>query len=251
VIYSRVVADHDSYAYGFGTTHWSQVVGAGSDNPLERRSNLERLCRQYWRPLYSHIRRFWGLEPAAAEDRTQEFFAYLLEHDILSRAAPELSRFRTFIKGVLRNFLNAERRRDGRLKRGGGQHPLSLDAAATDDATLPEVASSDPLPEEVLDREWARRVLELAREELARKLRSEGRTVDLEMFERYIQSPEEKPPTYAELARQFGLTEWDVWKRLSSLREELRTTMRFRVAETVRDPQEVDAELEQLLSLLK
>ena len=94
----------------FPTTQWSLVVHAGAGSESQARSALETLCRQYWYPLYSFMRR-QGRPHHEAEDCTQEFLARLLAGDGVARARPERGRFRTFLLTALRNFLTDEWRR--------------------------------------------------------------------------------------------------------------------------------------------
>jgi hypothetical protein len=61
----------------FTTTDWSVVLEAQGESPAAQEA-LEKLCRTYWRPIYSFVRR-QGVGPAEAEDLTQGFFALLLE----------------------------------------------------------------------------------------------------------------------------------------------------------------------------
>ena len=41
----------------FATTHWSVVLSAGQTDSSRASEALEKLCRAYWPPLYSYIRR--------------------------------------------------------------------------------------------------------------------------------------------------------------------------------------------------
>ena len=61
----------------FTTTHWSVVLEAQGESPAAQEA-LEKLCRVYWRPIYSFVRR-QGAGPEEAQDLTQGFFALLLE----------------------------------------------------------------------------------------------------------------------------------------------------------------------------
>ena len=71
-------------AVAFATTHWSVVLTAQDESPAAQEA-LEKLCRAYWRPIYSFVRR-QGVGPEEAEDLTQGFFALLLERRDLSAA---------------------------------------------------------------------------------------------------------------------------------------------------------------------
>src|SRR5438128_7783934 len=55
----------------FTTTHWSVVLEAQGQSPAAQEA-LEKLCRTYWRPIYSFVRR-QGIQPEEAEDITQVF----------------------------------------------------------------------------------------------------------------------------------------------------------------------------------
>jgi hypothetical protein len=47
-------AQHGGVA--FTTIHWSLVLQAQNESPAAQQA-LERLCRTYWRPIYSFVRR--------------------------------------------------------------------------------------------------------------------------------------------------------------------------------------------------
>jgi hypothetical protein len=64
-------------AVAFATTQWSVVLEAQGQSPAAQEA-LEKLCRTYWRPVYSFIRRE-GTKTEEAEDLTQSFFALLLQ----------------------------------------------------------------------------------------------------------------------------------------------------------------------------
>jgi RNA polymerase sigma-70 factor (ECF subfamily) len=60
---------------------------------------LEKLCRTYWRPIFSFVRRqgYWAEE---AEDITQGFFAQLLERRSLNAVRKEKGRLRSYLLGA-------------------------------------------------------------------------------------------------------------------------------------------------------
>jgi len=45
-----------SGAVAFASTHWSVVLEAQGESPAAQDA-LETLCRTYWRPIYSFVRR--------------------------------------------------------------------------------------------------------------------------------------------------------------------------------------------------
>src|SRR4029434_4654791 len=96
-------------AVAFATTHWSVVLAAQGPSPAAQEA-LEKLCRTYWRPVYSFIRR-QGAGPEEAEDLTQGFFALLLERRDLDAVRKEKGRLRSYLLTSLKHFLASEQRR--------------------------------------------------------------------------------------------------------------------------------------------
>jgi len=78
-------------AVAFTTTHWSVVLEAQGESAAAQEA-LEKLCRIYWRPIYSFVRR-QGAGPEEAQDLTQGFFALLLERRDLRTVRKEKGRF--------------------------------------------------------------------------------------------------------------------------------------------------------------
>ena len=75
----------------FTTTHWSVVLEAQGESPAAHEA-LENLCRTYWRPIYSFVRRE-GTKPEEAKDLTQGFFALILERKDFQSVRQEKGRF--------------------------------------------------------------------------------------------------------------------------------------------------------------
>lgn len=65
----------------FTTTHWSVVLAAGGTASQSADVALEKLCRNYWYPLYAFARRS-GQSEENAKDLTQSFFARLLREKV-------------------------------------------------------------------------------------------------------------------------------------------------------------------------
>lgn len=82
----------------FLTTRWTVVRAAGgADGGTESaaRSALAELCRAYWQPLYAFVCR-QGLAPPDAQDRTQAFFAWILEKRLWSLSIVTVAGFVRF-----------------------------------------------------------------------------------------------------------------------------------------------------------
>jgi RNA polymerase sigma-70 factor (ECF subfamily) len=113
----------------FTTTHWSVVLEAQGESPAAQEA-LEKLCRVYWRPIYSFVRR-QGAGPEEAQDLTQGFFALLLERRDLRTVRKEKGRLRSYLLTALKHFLADERRRAMAIKRGKRRaaHPVGRTAS--------------------------------------------------------------------------------------------------------------------------
>jgi RNA polymerase sigma-70 factor (ECF subfamily) len=89
----------------FPTTHWSCIADAGSLDRSRAREALAGLCEVYWYPIYAFIRRR-GYSSEDALDLVQEYFARLLEKDVIASADPDRGRFRTFLMTDCSHFLS-------------------------------------------------------------------------------------------------------------------------------------------------
>src|SRR5436190_9413441 len=151
----------------FVATHWSVVLAAGRERTVAASDALEKLCRAYWSPLYSYVRRR-GHSPHDAQDLTQEFIARLLEKNDLDAVHPEKGKFRSFLLAALNHFLANEHDRAMALKRGGTREIIPLDEAVLESAFNPTDQLS---PEKAFEKRWAIALLERAfsrtREEFA------------------------------------------------------------------------------------
>src|SRR6266478_2826080 len=127
-------------AVAFATTHWSVVLTAQDESPAAQEA-LEKLCRTYWRPIYSFVRR-QGVGPEEAEDLTQGFFVLLLERRDLSAVRREKGRLRSYLLVSLKHFLTNERQRAMAVKRGEGQRLIPLEELHANDGT--DMEPADP-----------------------------------------------------------------------------------------------------------
>jgi len=232
----------------FPETVWSSLLEKAGPPTPEKGAAMNRLAEIYWRPVYKFIRTEGRSTIEDAKDLTQEFFGYLLDGDVLTKYDRSKGRFRSFLKGVLRNFLSVERRDASRLKRGGGQRIVSLDVAGLE---TPEFLAerSRSTPEQMFDRQWASEILAESLAELRRRLAEEGRTTYVRVYEAYmgITPLGTAEPTYAELGRHFALSEQQVKDHLSYARGRLERIVRDRLAPRVASARELSDEINDLL----
>src|SRR5262249_34329686 len=137
--------------------HWSVVLAAGQKHTSECSAALEALCRRYWPPLYSYVRRR-GYNPHDAQDLTQGFFARLLEKDYLSAVDRSKGKFRSFLLAALEHFLANEWRRTQAQKRGGLATFISLDDTSAEQQYV-QAQSQALSAEKLFEQQWATTLL--------------------------------------------------------------------------------------------
>ncbi len=208
---------------------------------------LSQLCRAYWPPLYGFIRR-QGHEEAEAKDLTQEFFLKLIERDYLQHLKHQRGRFRSFMLTLLKNFLLEQRGRANAQKRGGGKLFIPLEQMGEDGAFLNEPVDSLS-PDQVFERRWAQTVFQAALKRLRDEYVESGRGAFFDLLKDF-QPREPGAPTYAEIGRQFGMTEAAVKSSVQRMRQRHREILREEIAHTVTAPEEVDEEIRHLREVL-
>src|SRR5438105_9331323 len=180
----------------FATTNWSVVLEARGESPAAQDA-LEKLCRTYWRPVYTFIRR-QGVGIEEAEDFTQGFFALLLERRDLDAVRREKGRLRSYLLTSLKHFLANERYRATAIKRGEGQRLIPLE-----DLRVRERAGFEPADiasaDHIYERRWALTVLDQVLTRLGDEYRANG---NMRLFDRLQKSLTDEParPSQAESA---------------------------------------------------
>jgi RNA polymerase sigma-70 factor (ECF subfamily) len=232
---------------GFVATPWTDVLLAADADAPAARDALERLCHQYWYPLYAHVRH-QSASPQDAEDFTQEFFRLLIEKNYLGAVDRRRGKFRSFLLVALNRFLINARKHNTRLKRGGGQTLVSLDAVAAEDRYRTEPATH-LAPDRLFDRRWAETVLAQATAQLRAEYAAAGKAALFEILSPLL-TAESRFGDYTDLAHTLGLTPGAVAVAVHRLRQRHRDCVRAVVRPTVAAPADVDSEMQYLASLL-
>src|SRR5262245_26393318 len=130
----------------FTTTVGEIVSGVADPYGSAGPAALELLCHLYWKPLYGTVRMIWAKSNEDAKDLTQAFFLWMIEDGCLQKYSPQKGRFRSYLKILLKHFLQNRERALRQLKRGGGKFFLQLDAPDTSflENTLSDPRSADP-----------------------------------------------------------------------------------------------------------
>jgi RNA polymerase sigma factor (sigma-70 family) len=231
----------------FTTTHWSLVLTAQGESP-EAREALEKLCRVYWRPVYSFIRR-QGIWTEDAEDLTQGFFALLLERKDLNTVRKEKGRLRSYLLASAKHFLADESRHAMAVKRGKGQRLIPLDDIRERDRI--DTERSDRLTaDQIYERRWAFTILEQVMARLRDEYRSAGNLRFFEQMKKMLMDEPDRP-SQAQVASEFDMTENAVKQAFYRFRQRYQTLLREEISHTVAIPSDIEDELRHLIAVVR
>ncbi len=240
----------------FAPTQWSVILAAdeSQSDPEISRAALAQLCQAYWPPLYTYVRSR-GYSRHDAQDLTQGFFAYLIEHKIYARTDRRKGKFRSFLLASFKNFLSDARDCEQALKRGGGRQFVVLDEASTEEAESLFSAQNSPAgdalsEDQLFERSWAESLVGRVLQCLAAAYTAEGKESVFVEFQPFLTIGAAPLPTYAELGERLGLAESTLRSHVTRLRARYRELLRAEVRRTVNTDAEVDGELRELLRVL-
>jgi RNA polymerase sigma factor (sigma-70 family) len=237
----------ETNAAAFATTHWSVVLTAQGHSATADEA-LEKLCRTYWPPIYSFLRRE-GRSVEDAQDLTQSFFARLLERHDLDAVRQEKGRLRSYLLSSLKHFLINERQRAMAIKRGQGRAPIPLEeltAERRNEAELVETLTADRLYE----RRWALTLLDRVLERLHDEYCAGGNAPLADRFQQIL-TEETNAPSQAQIASELDMTENAVKQAFHRFRQRYRELLREEIAHTVAVPGDIEDELRYLIAALR
>ena len=236
----------------FPSTHWTVVFAAGRSQtePEIAEAALAELCQTYWAPLYSFVRSR-GYTVHDAQDLTQSFFAYLLEHKIYARVERQKGKFRSFLLASLKNFLTHAADRERALKRGGAQDFLPLHEEQVEEAeSLFQTHSGTSNEDRLFDRSWAEALIAAGLERLSADYKGESKEKLFNELRIFVAGGADPLPSYAELSDRLGMTQSTLRSHVTRLRARYREALRTEVRRTVDTEAQVEEELHELLHLL-
>jgi RNA polymerase sigma factor (sigma-70 family) len=223
------------------------VLEAQGESPAAQQA-LEKLCRVYWRPIYSFVRR-QGAAPDEAQDLTQGFFALLLERRDLRTARKEKGRLRSYLLTAVKHFLADERRRAMAIKRGRGERLIPLEEMRSEEQSGLE--PSDPFTaERIYERRWASTLLDRVLSRLEDKYRERGNGALFDSFNQLL-GDEPGAPSQADIAAQLGMTENAVSQAFHRFRQSYQSLLREEIAQTVATPGDIENELRYLIAVIR
>jgi RNA polymerase sigma factor (sigma-70 family) len=234
-------------AVAFTTTHWSVVLEAQGESPAAQEA-LEKLCRIYWRPIYSFLQR-QGVGTEDAKDLTQGFFALLLERRDLDAVRKEKGRLRSYLLTSLKHFLASEQRRAMAIKRGKGQQLVPLEELSAIERT--EMEPADPVTAEMIyERRWASTLMEQVLRRLKDEYRSAGNAALFDWLKQLLPD-EPEAPSRAEIAARLGMTENAVRQAFHRFRHRYQVLLREEISHTVAIASDIEDELRHLIAVLR
>jgi DNA-directed RNA polymerase specialized sigma24 family protein len=193
-----------------------------------------------------------GYPTQDAQDLTQAFFAFFIEHKLYTRADRDKEKFRTFLLASLKNFLADARDREQALKRGGGQEllPLNENQMEEAEALFQSQHSETTKSDQLFERNWAEAVVNSALGVIAKSYAVEGKENFFQALRMFLAMGADPLPSYEQLAERLAMPASTLRSHVARLRARYREALRAEVRRTVRDEADVDEELHELLRVL-
>ncbi|MGI8437644.1 MAG: RNA polymerase sigma factor [Chthoniobacterales bacterium] len=235
----------------FATTRWSVVAACQDDEVAEHgetQAAIAQLCRDYWPPLYSFVRRR-GYAPADAQDLVQGFFSHFLRKKIYCQTESARGKFRSFLLASLKNYLADAWEKERAAKRGGDREIVLLndELHAAEQLHACEIATLDE--EQLYEQRWAVALVSRALENLASEFRA-GKKEGIFRELKPLVAGGSDLPKQEEIAARLEMPIETLRSHLSRLRARYRDLLRREVARTIGFADDVDEELRQLARIL-
>ena len=218
----------------FCTTRWSAVLLSAQSELPGSQAALAELCKIYWYPIYTFVRRR-GYGPDDAEDLTQGFFLHLLDHKALRQVSPVKGKFRSFLAASLQNYLLDFVPLDTNF----AEHRCQLGKL--------DVLTAD----KIFDARWAITLLDTAMTRLSQQHAAQGKTSVFETLKPYIDPINSKVSlSYEQVANALGVSLGAVKTLIHRLRKQFRELVKGEIAGTVETPAQIQDELRYLIEVV-
>jgi len=236
----------------FDTTHWSVVGACRDDSGMAAGAAcaaLTRLCRDYWPPLYSFVRRR-GYAPADAQDLVQGFLASFLKSKAYLHAERAKGKFRSFLLASLKHYLANVWDREHAHKRGGDYKFVLLDTEVEAVEALhmcePVTASDD---EQAYEQRWANTLVACALAHVDEEYSNRAKARLFSELKPFLCGGADLP-SQLEVAARLEMPIGTLRSHLLRLRVRYAELLREEVARTIGSADDVDEELRHFRKLL-
>lgn len=238
----------DTHLASFPATRWTLIRRVQKGDERDARKAMEEICRQYWYPLYAFARHR-GFSAHDAEDLTQDLFRRVITTEIIHSARQEQGLMRSFLLSLLKKVISNHVRDASALKRGGPDTATisftDLEAEGRYALEPAYIHDADTL----FDRAWAQGVLDAAETKL-RESFAEGNNLDgYDQLREFLPLGDNVTP-YEDVARKLNITESALRQQISRVRKRYAKLIEQEIAQTVRHPDEVKAELAHLMAVI-
>jgi DNA-directed RNA polymerase specialized sigma24 family protein len=214
----------------FAATRWTLVVAARGASTAARTA-LSELCAAYYAPVVAFLRRE-GRSDDEARDLAHSFFAKVLEGGQFDGADQAKGKFRSYLLGALKHFLQHERRARLTERRGGEIEHVALRPPTETSAGFDVAAPPAPGLDHIFDRQWALTVLDRAMVAVAGEMEGLGKRSHFEAMRPWL-SGEVPGASQAELAARLGLSPGAAKVAIHRLRQRFRDQVMAEIAQTV------------------
>ena len=236
----------------FAPTRWSVVAACdpdGAQASAETEAAVAQLCRDYWPPLYSFVRRR-GFSPADAQDLVQGFFTHFLQDKIYARSDSARGKFRSYLLASLKNYVVDIWHREHTRKRGGGREFVVLEAEINAVEKLYQTETAFLLEEDRhYEQRWANALVTRALGRLRADFTGEAKAKIFEELKPFVTGG--TGLRRQEEAAEFLAMPIDTLRsHLSRMRARYRALLREEVARTIGIADDVDEELRHLSQIL-
>ena len=212
------------------------------------RKALEEICRTYWMPVYSFVRkRGSGVEDA--EDLTQGFFCHLLDKKWFAQLDSSRGKLRNYLFRSLGNFLVSAHEHAHAGKRAGSFLHIEFTEAENG---YQSVLADNLSPDHIFQRRWALDAVENALEATRISCLEQGPNRLMEALFPRLRDPDSDGGSSITIAAELGITEEKVRQTLYRMHKRFGEELFREVGQTIasQDPEEIRAELRTLLNFL-
>ena len=234
----------------FQTTRWTEIMDLKDAGQEQRRQAMGRLLLNYWKPVYSYLRRR-GYDSERAKDLTQGFFtAIVLEKQLVDKADRQRGRFRNFLLKALNHYVYNVTDYENAHKRSPKLGCVSLDHV--DPSSVPD-PSGYGTPEDAYNYTWAAEFLRKVCDDVREACYDNDLSRHWAVFNGRVLEPilsRQDPPSLPTLCAELGITdEKQAANMIGVVKKRFKATMRRHLSHLVETEAEIEEEYHDLLAV--